>query len=250
MQDLLTDLESLRPDILAAPPSLLYDISLARRNGRITIEPSQVVSFAEVLHDSDRRFIEETFSVVIREVYQCTEGFLGVSCSCGTIHLNEDLVLFEKEWIDERHFYPVITDFSRRIQPVVKYRMDDILEVKKEPCECGSPMLAIERITGRDDDVLVFGSSRIYPDLVARRIAQATGDFNSYKIVQVAENRLEVRIDCDPSYLNRVQEAIRSALKALFSEQLAGNVDFVFKEWIENLPGDKMRKIQRQINEK
>ena len=43
---------------------------------------------------------------------------------------NEDFVKIDQEWIDDAHFYPIITDFSRHSQPVVKYKMNDILKIE------------------------------------------------------------------------------------------------------------------------
>ena len=64
----------------------------------------------------------------------------------------------EKEYIDPatRRFVPVITDFSRTSQPIIRYRLNDILTEAAAPCACGSLFTAIERIEGRCDDTLYF----------------------------------------------------------------------------------------------
>lgn len=40
--------------------------------------------------------------------------------------------------IDERRFTPVITDFTRQTQPIVRYKLDDVLVVSDKPCPCGT----------------------------------------------------------------------------------------------------------------
>ena len=132
IDELLIELNKYQPDILASQPSILIDIALAQKNKNIHINPIQIISFAEVLYDNEKDIISSIFNTKITEVYQCTEGFLGVSCKQGTMHLNEDFILFDKEWIDDNKFFPIITDFSRSSQPVVKYRLNDILEIKKD----------------------------------------------------------------------------------------------------------------------
>ena len=52
---------------------------------------------------------------IIDQVYQATEGFLACTCSAGHLHLNEDIIFVEKEYLDERRFYPVITDLSEAV---------------------------------------------------------------------------------------------------------------------------------------
>ena len=69
------------------------------------------------------------------------------------LHLNEDIVYIEREYLDDRRFVPVVTDLERKAQPIIRYRLNDILVERKEPCGCGSPFLALEKIEGREDDV-------------------------------------------------------------------------------------------------
>ncbi|NKF33203.1 hypothetical protein HER21_43035, partial [Pseudomonas sp. BGM005] len=87
---------------------------------------------------------------------QCTEGFLAHTCERGVIHLNEDGVLVEREALDGERFTPIVTDLRRRAQPIVRYRLGDVLRERREPCPCGSALTAIERIEGREGDTLVF----------------------------------------------------------------------------------------------
>ncbi len=246
---LLKKLTTDQPDIVAAQPSVLIDICLAQQTQEIDIKPTQIISFAEVLHDHDRALIEDTFKLKITEIYQCTEGFLGVSCAHGTMHLNEDFIQFEKEWLDEDKFYPIITDFSRQSQPVVKYKMNDILQIRTTPCPCGSAHLAIAHIIGRDDDVLIFDDKKVYPDLIARKIALETDAFQKYTIVQTAEKRLDIGIACETNDFEALKKAFTAVLNTLLAKHQIQNVIYVFDNKITHITGNKTRKIRRLIHE-
>ena len=152
-QELMRELEAFAPTVLVAPPHVL---ATAARTSELGVSPSRVISVAEVLDVIDRQAIERGFGVRVEQIYQATEGFLGATCAAGTLHLNEEYVLFEREWLDLAHtrFVPVITDLYRVTQPVVRYRLDDVLVPRRSPCPCGSPLLAIDRIEGRESDVL------------------------------------------------------------------------------------------------
>lgn len=246
---LLDTLNHYQPGILAGPPSMLVDICLAQKNKKIAIYPQQIISFAEVLHANDKELIENTFQLKITEVYQCTEGFLGSTCQYGTMHLHENFIQFEKEWIDNERFYPIVTDFSRHSQPIVKYRMDDILQIKTSPCACGSALLAIEKIIGRDDDVLIFQGKKVYPDLISRKIAQCTDAFYKYEIVQTANNQLTIGIECDTSNFENICIDFQKTLDALFENYEIYDVQYVFNYNITYIAGNKTRKIKRLIHE-
>jgi putative adenylate-forming enzyme len=247
IDDLIQELNAFQPHILAAQPSILVDIALAQSKSEIDLNLTQVISFAEVLHLDDKSFIKSQFACKFTEVYQCTEGFLGVSCSHGTMHLNEDFVKIEKDVIDGERFYPIITDFSRGSQPVVKYRLDDVLVAKQTPCGCGSKLMAIETIVGRDDDILEFISDKktikIYPDLIARRIALVSDSFYKYQITQLSYHKLEISIEAEN--FEELSKIFRKTLENLLQERNIEGIAFTFKNSVEIVAGNKLRKIQK-----
>ncbi len=140
------------PDILVAPPSILRKLP--------RIHPRKIISVAEVLEPLDKKFLEEKFKTRIDQVYQCTEGFLGFTCELGNLHLNEDVLHIEKEYIDRSkgRFLPIITDLFRSTQPIIRYRLDDILI--EGTCNCGSSFTAIQCVEGRLMDVLSFKNDK------------------------------------------------------------------------------------------
>ena len=99
----------------------------------------------------------------------------GATGSRGTLHLNEDIVYIQREYLEGRRFVPIVTDFERKAQPMIRYRLNDILVERKQPCSCNSPCLALEKIEGREDDMFSFldeqGRERlIFPDFIRRCI--------------------------------------------------------------------------------
>ncbi len=193
VEDNIRKLIDQKPDIVVGQPSILLDLCRYAKD----IRPKKVISIAEVLEDRDREVICKAFGTdVIHQVYQCTEGCLATTCEYGTIHLNEDIVYVEKEYLDDKRFIPVITDFTRTSQPIIRYRLNDILVERKEPCPCGSCFTALERIEGREDDVFVFdgrndGKVTVFPDFM-RRLVLFSGDVSDYRIVQTEQGDLEV----------------------------------------------------------
>ena len=205
----LTKLKEIAPTILVAPPSMLIEIAKAN----LDISPMKVISIAEVLEVRDASLIKSALNLpVIHQVYQCTEGFLGATCQYGTLHLNEEYVQIEKEWIDDKRFYPIITDLKRRAQPIVRYRLNDILVKKATTCECGSLLLAIEKIEGRQDDVFEFIGLEtevvtVFPDYI-RRCLLFSDQVEEYRVQQVDANQLDVLIDTENSQVK--QEIIQN----------------------------------------
>ncbi|WP_186449717.1 F390 synthetase-related protein, partial [Nocardioides sp. J9] len=191
VEDHLPDLPG--TDVLVAPASVLRRVAEARPAG---LRPLQVVSVAETLDPEDEAVIREAFGRPVEQIYQATEGLLAVSCPAGRLHLNEAHVHVEPEWLDHRRFHPVVTDFTRTTQLVVRHRLDDVLLAAPGPCPCGRPGRSIAAVLGRADDVLHLAPSgaapdsgggrttvAVWPDVLRHTVALA-GDLGDYRIEQ------------------------------------------------------------------
>jgi len=220
-------LNTYQPTIVVAPASMLIELSKRLKAGELAIHPQKIVSVAEILEDNDRELIAEAFSLsIIDQVYQATEGFLACTCSAGNLHLNEDIILVEKQYLDDRRFYPVITDFKRSSQPVYRYQLNDILVENPKTCPCGSCYTRIDKVEGRSDDIFYFdgldgGQVTIYPDFI-RRCILFVENIGDYQVKQYSEKLVEV---C----LNQRDESMETAILVQF-QLLAQQKQFIVPE--------------------
>ena len=248
MGENLSELADYRPTLLVAPPSVLLGIARAMERGELRINPEKVISVAEVLRAEDAAYLKAQFGLpVIHQAYQCTEGFLGYVCECGNFHLNEELVLIEREYLDETRFVPIVTDFSRQSQPIVRYRLNDILVEKRGHCPCGNPATLIRYIEGREDDVFYFAGIcqkevAVFPDFISRCVIYAEGVQN-YKVVQDGSAHVTV-------FLERESSATSAQIRREFA-RLAEKMKFhcpeiAFAPYVPDLQR-KMKRVERKI---
>ena len=235
-----------QPTIVVAPASMLIELSKRLKAGDLSISPQKIVSVAEILEDSDRIRISSAFKLpIIDQVYQATEGFLACTCSAGHLHLNEDIIFVEKEYLDERRFYPVITDFKRSSQPVYRYKLNDILVENPEPCSCGSHYTRIDKVEGRSDDIFYFegqdgGQVTIYPDFIRRCIlfVENVGD---YQVKQHSKKIVEV---CLSQRDEQVEEAITAQFQLLAQQKQFKVPEIHFSDYHWDT-SRKLKRIQR-----
>lgn len=219
-------LNALQPTILVGPPSLLRLLAEAQAAGRLKIAPGKIVSVAEVLDPLDASVIGEVFGQIVHQVYQCTEGFLGSTCRLGTLHLHDDLVVIHKEWLDraQRKFVPIITDFYRVSQPIVRYRLDDILTERAEPCPCGSLFTALDGIEGRCDDLFYLpalageGWVPVFPDFVRWALLASAPDLEGYVARQLAPDQVEVALALPAARRPEAERDAAGWLEALWTQ--------------------------------
>ncbi|UVI32682.1 F390 synthetase-related protein [Paenibacillus spongiae] len=257
----LARLQQYEPTLLVAPPSMLRMLADAIAGGRLRLPnmPRKVISVAEVLDPLDRRHIEAAFGQPVHQVYQCTEGFLAYTCKYGTLHLNEDLVAVQKEYVDAKagKFVPIVTDFTRFTQPIVRYRLDDIL-TEAPPCRCGSVFTAIHSIEGRCDDCFYLPGLRdaerlvpVFPDFIGRAIIAASEEVTAYKAIQHSPVSIEVKLSVQDAEWPQTVEAIGASLTALFKKTSCRPPQIIFSPYEAEesaIPYRKLRRVERRFS--
>ncbi|MBM7603189.1 putative adenylate-forming enzyme [Metabacillus crassostreae] len=249
-------LNDLQPTIIIGPPSFLRLLAEWQEQKIINVTPSKIVSVAEVLEDLDKYYIENIYNQKLHQVYQSTEGFLAATCSHGTLHMNEDIVMIHKEYLDEAKgiFVPIISDFTRTTQPIIRYRLNDILIESKTSCPCGSPYLALERIDGRCDDLfwgLKNTSSDIctlFPDFIRRAIMFASDKIVEYKVIQVDMLNINIQLKVN-GQLEEVKEDVRAEMVKLWKSYELIIPSFSFLTYDLKPSDKKLKRIESLIKE-
>lgn len=239
------------PDTLIAPASVLK--ILAENIINLNINPKRIFSCAEVLTKEDKRFISESFNLEIGEIYQATEGFLGYSESGrDTIKINEDTLFIEKEYIDEekKRFIPIITDFERISQPIIRYRLNDIWIEKKD---YKGIFLNLIKVEGREDDIFLFYDNnkniiQIFPDFIRRAVMFSSEKILEYRVVQKGKKEIEISFLCkERKYKEIIQRSIISNLESLLLEYKINieDIEIKFSDYVQNDKLTKNRRITR-----
>ena len=261
LPDAVVQLNRFLPHLLVGPPTLLALLAEERRAGRLIAQPGKIISVAEVLEPQDAAPLAAAFDVsAIHQIYQCTEGLLAVTCPAGRLHLQEDIVAVQTEPLDAADttvVTPIVTDLWRQVQPILRYRLNDVLRLSPDTaprCTCGSAFRVIAQIDGRQDDVLAFPVAAdpgeemrpFFPDTLRRAVLLADAGILDYRILQEAPGSLRVHLACASESAYRIAEqTVRESL----SRTVAGygcrieGLDIYFGLPPER-PGVKRRRVQ------
>lgn len=233
-----------KPNVIVAPPHAL--IALARADLRI--DPVHIFSGAEILDPGDRREIDARFDVTVREIYMATEGLFGVGCAYGTLHLCEDCVAFEWQPAGDLAA-PCVTDFTRRTQMMIRYRMNDLLRLCSMPCPCGSPLQAVAEVAGRADDA--FRLTRpdgqqvlVTPDIIRNAVIGASRVIKDFRVVQDAPGHVTLSL---PPEASEALGPAGIALTALFEKLGARPELLTLAAPLAPPKGGKLRRVIREM---
>jgi phenylacetate-CoA ligase len=254
LEQAIEQLNDFQPQLLVGPPSLLALLA-SPSGGALRIAPERLISVAEVLEPQDREHLQRCFGAPVHQIYQCTEGLLAATCAHGSLHIQEDLVALQLEPVagDPNRLMPIVTDLWRTTQPIVRYRLNDILTLSQLPCRCGSDFRVIARIDGRCDDLFEFctraGAPRpVFPDLIRRMILLGSPDIVDYQAIQDRCGQIQIRLDIRPdSDWAAVAGATRQSVQAtLASYELCAAEIELARGLLPVAAGAKRRRVWRR----
>ena len=257
LEQAIERLNEYRPDILVGPPSLLGFLADARENGALRHSPLKLISAAEVLEPQDRARLESVFQQQVHQIYQCTEGLMAVSCKCGRLHIQEDLVAMQLEPVPSEtdvaspRFVPIVTDLWRATQPIIRYRMNDILTMDVRACPCGSGFRVIDRIEGRSDDILYFhslagGLRPFFPDTIRRMALLASDGITDYRAFQCEPGELTLHLATSPNAFDNCALAARQTVQQTLAEYECRPANLSIEHGLAaRMPDKKRRRVQR-----
>ena len=140
----------------------------ALRQGRRDLKMKVVVTNAEPLFPHQRQAIADAFQCPVRETYGMTEMVAAASeCAAGRLHQWPEVGLVEvlegnQRVADGNAGDFVCTGLLNAEMPLVRYRVGDrgCLSRDDGACECGRTLPSIERVEGRNNDMLLTADGR------------------------------------------------------------------------------------------
>ncbi|WP_232540296.1 phenylacetate--CoA ligase family protein [Azohydromonas aeria] len=158
---LVRALNAWRPSIIATYPTAAALLAEQAQSGALRIAPREVWTGGETLEPGVRRHVQQVFGCRMRNSYGASEFLaMGWECDQGAMHLNSDWVILEPVDDDYRPVAPgqrstrvLLTNLANKVQPLIRYELEDQVVVQPGPCGCGSALPVIH-VEGRGDDLL------------------------------------------------------------------------------------------------
>jgi len=167
--------------VLCATPSYALSIAEVAESQGVDLRKSKLeigIFGAEPWSEAMRKELDARLGIKAVDIYGLSEIMgPGVAAECVEVrdglHGWEDHFLFEVIDPDTGKDVPegvsgelVITTLTKEALPMLRYRTRDITRVTSERCGCGRTHLRIQRITGRNDDMLIIRGINVYPSQV------------------------------------------------------------------------------------
>jgi len=218
--EIVRQLNDFNPSVVTCYPVIMSQIAEEKAKGQLKINLKAIFCSAELLTEEMYNYLKDTFECPVYNNYCSTEGGEAAMASgCSNLHINEDWVIIEP--VDEKGNIissedewskgVLVTDLSNYIQPVIRYRMDDCVRIRRN-CKCGNPLPYLE-IHGRDTGTMHFAGKDIVAVNFIYVIEKRLGTF-SVQFIQLDNNTMEIRslLADKEDYLNQVAEIVKEML--------------------------------------
>ncbi len=247
-------LNTFKPVLLDGYPSAIYIISryINQHQIQLTFTPKAIAVTAETLYDYQRLEIEKAFNCHVYNQYASSEGSPFITeCVKGNLHLNLDSGIFEFINAKGEKAKPgevaqlVVTSFTNQKTPLIRYNIEDtvLLSGKKTICDCGCVMPIIDKLTGREDDIL-WTEEKGYVGRMDTAYKGLKGIVKS-QIIQESPKDIVVNLIADQEFNDEMKETLLYNLKTRLGEQIEYQINTV--EDIPLGPNGKFDAVKRNF---
>ncbi len=248
-------LNRFKPILLDGYPSAVYIISryINENNVKLDFTPKAIAVTAETLYDYQRLEIQKAFNCHVFNQYASSEGSPFITeCVEGNLHLNEDSGVFEFINTKGEKAKPgevsqlVVTSFTNLKTPLIRYNIEDtvLLADEDKTCNCGCAMPIIEKLTGREDDIL-WTKEKGYVGRMDTAYKGLKGIIKS-QIVQESPREIVVNVIPNEEFNVAMQDMLLNNLKDRLGQDIDYQINIV--EDIALGPNGKFDAVKRNFS--
>ncbi len=229
-----------RYNVIVADPTWLVSLSeIAESEGAPPVR--LIFAAGDRMTDVYRDYVQRVWNAPVILGYGSTEMGGGAGMEClerQGYHLDEYNLLFEILDPDpEGYGELVVTTLSRRVMPLVRYRVQDITRFAPEACRCGIGIRKISRIRGRRDEMVVMGAGNMHPEIFENVMHDVEGISANWQVAvrqeglhDILEFRLELTNGITPAVVeDEIRRKIETRYPDVWANQACGMVRLAFR---------------------
>lgn len=245
------ELNEFQPDIVHCYPTYMEKLAYEKIKGKLKISPQYISVASETLTAQARTLIEHAFGVKPINYYGTTECVqLAFECEHRNMHVHSDWVFLEP--VDENDnpvpagvesHHVLITNLYNPVQPIIRYRLDDVIVWKGyQDCPCGRPLPIIEVIGRAYDNFWVvdkFGQYTSFAPIGLQVILIEVDGLRAFQMIQEERNKIKMLYVAESGFSKeKIESQIKEKLTRYFKEQnLEGCIELVLEN-VSEIPRD------------
>lgn len=185
-----------------------------------------VLTFAESLFEQNRKIIEAQFGPVYDQ-YGCNEIWaIAYQCNMGQgYHVLEPHVVVELEPLShagDNSSRVLVTDLDNFAMPLIRYQVGDLATIETtQKCPCGSIFQRLERIMGRETDLIETAQGGYYlvPGFPMGNAIQSVETIYQHQVAVLRDGTIELRLVTEKPLSSEEMILLRDHLKEYIGKE-------------------------------
>ena len=194
LKKVIKEINNFKPNYIRCYPDPLLFIAELLENHDIKLRPRAIATTGNTLHSSTRNKIENVFDCKIFDAYSCEGGASFFECETHSCY-HAAMEYAISEFVDvtevENGKYQgrmITTSLWNYALPFIRYDSQDILEWDDNKCECGRELLRVNRIIGRDSDILITPKGK---KMIVHKFTIFFSKVEAVEQFQIVQDRLD-----------------------------------------------------------
>jgi len=255
MDRMIRELETFKPAVLEANPSLLAKLSrYMTASKKKVFQPKLVVLTYEYPSKLHYAQICKSFNSPIASSYGTTEvGYVFMQCEEGKFHQNSRSCRVDFQPLKPEHGGPslariLVTTFDNPWYVIVRFDVGDIVHTDGEQvCACGRKSgWIISAIEGRSRNITLTSEGRVVTLRELDEAVSALHGIDEYQFTQISRNSYNIDLVSQRADKEMLDKEAKLILSRLYGED--ARVTVVFKECIPYSSSGKFSLSQTLLN--
>lgn len=207
-KDTINYIKIFKPNVIMGLPSNIILLAQEAKSMGEHIEIEKIYYSGEHLSEQGREFIQSIFNprIIASLGYAAVEtgpiGFQCEHCKDKEHHVCDEWAYVECNEEGEA----IVTALERELNPIIRYKLGDKVELIDEPCKCGRTSKRF-RLLGRTDDVIRFNVSDLHLNEIYKSIENINEVSSNFQIsIDNLKEKRAITFNVEKKNFNPIEE--------------------------------------------
>jgi phenylacetate-CoA ligase len=214
------------------PASLYIIAKYLNENGIDDIYLTAVNTTSEPLYPNMRALIEKMFHCHVFDSYSAEGSAVISQCEHHDLyHIASEKAITEfqrnGELVESGKAKMIFTDLTNFVTPFIRYDVKDYVQISPSKCKCGRNLPSVEKIEGRDTDILITPSGKFITFYFFAGYFEHQNYIDMFQMKQDTISDFTLKIVINENFTSEMEKKIYADILEVMGKDVKLNIEVV-----------------------